>query len=437
MANKLDKASQGPTIPLIAVACAVYNLEAQIVGMKELSNEQEAGLPRYTFGVAGALLDLIAALGSLSKFMFGESSSLVHALNKPRFDISRIPALTRWAENLKAQTGNSKLPLLRALSSGAMLLTAGITIWDAERAWRQGDHDAAVAYGVAASGGAAWAMCLLGICINPIILVAGAVLFIVGTMAAGWLVDSDIETLFKNGPFGQNHGSTGLLGEALKDDRFQYLRDASSAYQQLLGVMGKPMIKAERFTEWWRTAPQRIREDLEQIDRQRRSPNPWGECRRPSAQQFEATDWVVTVHSPLFSMFEPEVYKLHAWEEFVVLPHHGVFNVERVERREISEPKLASYRLDGSTLIYVMPKQFSVQHQTAGERFGSTITHRLKVFGQFRLAMNAGRTKALVLPQPSPKTWQPYSAEFDNRPASNTRAGEAPYWLIENLEFKV
>jgi hypothetical protein len=67
-----------------------------------------------------------------------------------------------------------------------MFLTTTISMWDAERAWRQGDHDAALAYGVAA-GGAAWTAYALGMCINPIVLVAGAVLFIGGTIVAGWL----------------------------------------------------------------------------------------------------------------------------------------------------------------------------------------------------------------------------------------------------------
>ena len=217
VASKLDIAAQSPSLPLVAVACAMYNLSEQIEGMKGLQREAGDGQARYRFGSASAFFDLAVASGNLSKSILGGEHQLVTLLNKTRLDVSKLS--TRWAINLAEQTGSPRLPALRALSGGAMLFTTVITVWDAKRAWHQGDLDAALAYGVAAAGGAAWTAYALGMCINPVVLVAGAVLFIGGSILAGWLVDSDIEALIKNGPFGKDHGQTGMLDRVFGEDQ--------------------------------------------------------------------------------------------------------------------------------------------------------------------------------------------------------------------------
>ena len=224
VASKLDTAAQSPSLPVVAVACAMYNLSAQVEGMKALQGETGDGEARYYLGNASALADLGVASGNLSKFILGGEHRLVTFLNKPRLDVSRIS--TRWAMNLAEQTGNPRLPVLRALSGGAMLFTTAITVWDAKRAWHQGDRDAALAYGAAAAGGAAWTAYALGMCINPVVLIAGATLFIGGSILAGWLVDSDVEALMKNGPFGKDHGQTSVIDRLFGDDqRFAHLND--------------------------------------------------------------------------------------------------------------------------------------------------------------------------------------------------------------------
>jgi hypothetical protein len=68
---------------------------------------------------------------------------------------------------------------------------------------------------------------------------------------AGWLVDSDIEALLKNGPFGQQHGQTSMLDNLLGDDsRFAHLKNPDVAYQQLIGILGRPVIQANRLGTW-------------------------------------------------------------------------------------------------------------------------------------------------------------------------------------------
>ncbi len=435
VARRLDIAAQTPSLPVVAVACAIYNLSAQVDGMKALKSEAGNGRMRYQIGVVSAVVDLVVASGNLSKFILGDTDRLVTFLSEPRLNVSRLSG--RWAMNLAEQTGTPRLPILRALSGGAMLFTTAITVWDVKRAWHQGDLDAALAYGVAAVGGAAWTAYALGMCINPVVLVAGAVLFIGSSMLAGWLVDSDIEALMKNGPFGQDHGHTSMLDKVFGDDqRFAHLSDPQVAYQQLIGILGRPMIQVSRLGDWLDQAPPSVRSGIGTLNRQRAPLNSGLECRRASAQPFERDDWAVRIHSPLLGMFDAQHFQFYAREEVAVLPFTGIFNVEHPERHTIAEAKLAAHPLDNASVLYILPKQFPVVTQTPLQRQAQRVIQRLKVFGQFRLAKDAGRSDELVLPQPSPKTWQPYQSAFTQPPAPNTQTDEAPYWQIETVEFK-
>ena len=436
VASKLDTTAKYPTIPLIAVACAMYNLSAQVEGMKSLRKEAGDGAWRYEVGNFSAYMDLATASGNLSKYILSGEHRLVSLIDKPRLNISKFSP--RWAANLAEQTGNTRLPVLRALSGSAMFVSSVVTAWDAKRAWHQGDRDAALAYGVAAAGGAAWTAYAFGMCINPIVLVAGAVLFIGGNIVAGWLVDSDIEALMKNGPFGKDHGQTSMLDKVFGDDqRFAHLSDPKVAYQQLIGILGRPVIQVSRVGDWLDQTPPSVRSGLGALNRQRAPLNNGLECRKVSAQPFERDDWAVRVHSPLLGMFDAQHFQFYAREEVAVLPFTGAFNVERRDQRTIEEAELTAHPLDNASVLYILPKQFPVMTQTPLQRHAQKVTQRLKVFGQFRLAKEAGHSDELVLPQPSPKTWRPYQPAFSRPPAPNTQPDEAPYWQIETQEFKV
>lgn len=438
VARKVDTLARTPSMPVVAVACALYNLQAQRDGMRGLINEGLEGKGRYQAGIVSAVTDLTVALGNLTKPMLGVENSLVQVLEKQLFDTSKISK--RWAAKLIEQTDNAKLPALRTLSGVAMLFTTALSVWDAKRAWQQGDMDAALAYGVAASGGAAWTAYAWGMAINPFVLGIGAVLFIGGSIVAGWLVDSDAEALLKNGPFGREHGQVGLLDGLLGDDkRFAHLADSQVAYTQLLGILGKPRIQVSRFAEWLRQAPapQRARLLRLNAERETRFPSSSAQCVRASAQPLEGEDWVVTVHSPLLAMFQREQdFQLHAVEQLAVLPLTGVFNVERVEPRPIGEAKVSAMPLDDASVLYVLPKQYPVLQLTPLQRRGSQVTQRLKVFAQFHLGTPTNLKQYVVLPQPSPKRWLPYNASYRQLPQQQVQPGEVPYWQIEVAEFK-
>lgn len=439
-ANRTIQATmETPAVPLVAVVCALFNLQAQMVAFRGLKEEAGDGFARGYVGVRVAGLDQAVALGNLTKPILGAENSLVKALNKPRFDVSKIS--TRWATSLYEQTGSTRLPVLRLVSGWAMVFTTGLAAWDAKRAWHQGDHDAALAYGLAAAGGAAWTAYAWGMAINPFVLVAGGVLFIGGSILANWLIDSDAEALLKNGPFGRDHDQVGLLDSLLGDDqRFTHLQDPQVAYTQLLGILGKPVIQVTCLAARRTQAPPAHRALLQAIEAERHasaSDSRWS-CANPALQALEDEDWVLTVHSPLLAMFRGEHdFQLFAEEQLAVLPRTGVFNVERVERRGIDSPKLSALALDEGTVLYVLPRQFPSMQLTPLQRHHNSATQRLKVSAQFHLGQEGSSTHALVLPQPTPKRWQAYNPAFRNRPPQKAQPDDVPYWQIEISEFKV
>ncbi|RHW19525.1 hypothetical protein [Pseudomonas jilinensis] len=439
-----NRAIQGmletPTLPLVAVVCALFNLQANIVGMRGLNQEGLEGGIRFQLGKASAVADLAVALGNLTRPILGMDNRLVTLLNKPRFDVSRISS--SWAAKLYEQTGSTKLPILRTLSAVAMAATSVLAVWDAKRSWHQGDHDAALAYGVAATGAAAWTAYALGMAINPFVLVAGGVLFIGGSLLANWLIDSDAEAILKNGPFGREHGQVGALDRLLGDDkRFAHLQDPQTAYTQLLGILGRPVIRVERMATWLHQATSAQRILIQAIDAERSpSVSPPLSCVPPTPQlpRFDADDWVVSIHSPLLSMFAGEhEFQLYAEEQLGALPRQGLASAEQTTRKAVNDAKLSGLALDQGTVLYVLPNQFRQVHLTPVQRHHYTFTHRLKVTAQFHLLQADNKAHVLVLPQPSPKRWQAYDPSFKRRPAATTRPDDAPYWQIETSEFKV
>ncbi|WP_373184768.1 hypothetical protein [Halopseudomonas sp.] len=435
ISDHVDTVVRTPAMPLVAVACALYNLRAQTEDMRGLLDEGFEGELRYTFGRLSAGADLTIAIGNLTKYIFGSGHGLVQFLNKPRIEVPRL--LPKWRTNLITQTGSSKIPLLRIAPGLAILISAALCTWDAKRAWHQGDRNAAVAYGIAATGGATWGAYALGMSINPIVLAAGAILCIGGSIVAGWLIDSDIEALLKNGPFGRQHGEAGLIDSVLGDDqRFAHLANPQNAYTQLLGILGKPVIRVERFSDWSRSAPEYQQKQVKQIGAHRSMlPN---NCQPTNTIPFDEEDWAVTLHSPLLSMLGTGAeFRLHAIEEMRSLSLTGAFNAERVNQRVIDDAKLAALPLNDSMVLYVLPRKFPVLTMTPLQRHYNKVTQSLKVMAQFHIDPEENTGKLLVVPQPSPKRWQPYSTAFLHTPAQNAKSEEVPYWLIETTEFKV
>lgn len=409
-----------PAIPLVALVCAVFNLQTQIGGMRGLKKEGREGNARYQLGIISAASDLTVALGNLSKPFLGKENALHKILDKPRLDISKISRA--WAKKLESLTGNQKISLLRVGSGTAMLITTVLSTWDAIRAWRQGDYDAALAHGVLATAGSAlWTACALGMAINPMVLLISGLLFIGGNLLANWLTDTDLEVLAKHGPFGKQHPATDA-------EPFGHLRDPWNAYAQLLGILGKPIIQVSPLSDWLKNAPAKHQAVLRKIASERTSM-----LMGCQPEPLEDSDWVMTVQSPLLSIFQGRRgFSLLAEEQVQALPRSDAARVQPIHRKAINEFKLDAFPLDESTLLYVLPRQFPPVQLSPRQQYHYRIVQRVVLRAQFHLSQPG---RALVLPQPSPKRWEAWQEAFRRPPTPTILSNDAPYWLIETMEF--
>lgn len=419
-------------VPTLMVAFAVYNLWVQVKALGELNAGGES--QRGIFGVFSGTIDLMAALGSHSKLLMSSNAS--NYLSAPRIEVSRISA--RWAINLQKQTGSSKLPLLRGFGGFATLFGASVSGWDSYRSLGQGDTDAAAAYGVAAVGGGLWGAYALGWIINPYALVVGVMLTIGGTIAANILTDSDLEIVVKKGPFGRQFAEAGMLDQALGNgQRFAHLKDPLVAYQQLLGIIGRPQIFVQRLAAWQKKAPLAHVEALLKSESVRKPlPNSGLQCVTPGKQPLVDHDWAVVLTSPLLSMFENDKkFRLVAQEFQSSMRLNGLFDIKRYNRVPAAAPKLAALALDATSVLYVLPSSFSVARLSPIDRYKVSVTQGLKVSAQFELSEDQA-SQHLVLPQPSPKNWSAFTPSNRHLPPDNLPADQAPpYWQIETTEF--
>lgn len=303
-----------------------------------------------------------------------------------------------------------------------MSVTSLLSAWDASRAWRQGDYDAALAHGVlATSGSALWAAATLGVAINPVMLLIGGLLFIGGSFLANWLTDTDLEVLAKHGPFGKQHPMT-------DEEPFGHLRDPWNAYAQLLGILGKPIIQVSPLSDWLKNAPAKHQAVLRKIASERTSM-----LMGCQPEPLEDSDWVMTVQSPLLSIFQGRRgFSLLAEEQVQALPRSDAARVQPIHRKAINEFKLDAFPLDESTLLYVLPRQFPPVQLSPRQQYHYRIVQRVVLRAQFHLSQPG---RALVLPQPSPKRWEAWQEAFRRPPTPTILSNDAPYWLIETMEF--
>ncbi|EOG2037347.1 hypothetical protein FA366_04480 [Pseudomonas aeruginosa] len=424
-------------VPTMMLGFAIYNLNVQVQAYSGFVDSGEKH--RGTIGAVGAVIDLTAAGGSHAKLLFGPSTAKY--LETPRISVAQISP--RWARNLEVQTGSPKLGLLRGLGGAATLFGAGISVWDGYRALRQGDSDAAAAYGVAAVGGGLWGAYVLGWIVNPYALLAGAVLAIGGTVVANLLTDSDAESIVKKGPFGRQFAEAGLLDSLMgQDQRFAHLKDPQTAYRQLLGVLGHPRVFVHRLEDWRKLAPAAHRSVLQEAERGRQAVSRTAlSCIDPKLQALEANDWAVVLSSPLLAMFEngQKAFRLVAQEFLSSLPIDPgtLFGVKRYHRVPAGPAKLEALPLDAASVLYVLPASLPIPQLSPRARYSMRMTQGLKISAQFELNADQPEQR-LVLPQPSPKSWSAFTSANRYLPPDDLGPHAAPpYWLIENSEFNV
>ncbi|QMV63297.1 hypothetical protein VUJ49_25435 [Pseudomonas berkeleyensis] len=411
VAPRLDTAkalANSKTIPILATVCAAYSLYANTVGTKELINSEAW---RFRVGAGGALIDLGLAANNLALKLLTDAKRGAHPWHvfweRGRFNTSGF-----WAKNLMKRTGNHWLNLSRIGSAAAMAVTATLFAWDAYRAFRDGDNEVAIANMVAASGAGVWALYTIGIIASPWLLGIGVTLLLAGVVGTVLMAASPLEQAIKHGPFG-------------RQQRLEQMNDPLQAYQQLLGIMGAPVVRIERMAQW--------REQASEDDRQRLQVS-----QQEQRVVLSTEDWAVEIASPLLGQFRNGLdFNLLAWERLRTRSHFSGWNNQRPIK--IDKEKLGAVLLKDNRLLFVLPAMHQMIAQRDPRRNLQTIQYGLKVCAQFHLgeAMCYANDpfpgyNRITLPQPTPRQWQPYSPGL---PADLETRVEAAYWLISKRDF--
>ncbi|TWC41586.1 hypothetical protein FBY03_102335 [Pseudomonas sp. SJZ079] len=404
--GRAGQIAKSPALPLFATLMAAYNLHVNTVGAKALMENEKV---RWGGGALSAAADLFLASNNIAlKIIEGSGiRSPWYALwEKGRIDVSRISE--RWASNLSKRTGSSWLSASRIGSGAAMAVTVVLFVWDAKRAFDQGDKDVSVANAIAASGGAMWALYTVGLLASPWVLGAGIVLLLGGAIAAVLLADGAIEQAVKHGPFG-------------KEQPLAHMNDPRVAYQQLLGAIGQPRVRIERLENWQKSASVEDQAKLQVAEAQDRS-------------DLDPLDWVIELQSGLLSQYPSnQGFILRTSELKRERGHHSGW--QRRPAKVISREKLGAVVLDGSRVLYVLPHQ----HQPAFSPLASS-QYALKVRAQFRLGHQSCRAgdpfpayDDLILPQPSPRQWAAFNPAL--LPREDDVMDDVPYWLIDQSDY--
>lgn len=406
--GRLEAVGSVPVLPAVAVVCAVFNLYANTVGTASLWESERL---RFGAGAISAVTDLALASNTTALRIlegFGKTQAHWYTLwEKKGFYIQS----EYWAKILRERTGSNLLSYSRIANVGAMAFTAGLFAWDGYRAYRDGEHDQALAYGgLAFTGAATWALYGLGLLGGPLTLAVGLGLFVGGLVAAALLVDGPAEQAVKHGPFGTKQ-------------RLPQMNDPRLAYQQLLGALGHPVIHSARLRDWLAKAPDMERRQVQAAAAQHHV-------------DLHPLDWVVELQSALLSQYPAgQGFILRAWERRAVRTHTSGRDY-RQPPREILKEKLGAVVLDATRVLFVLPWQYPPVQDPL-----SSYSYALRVCAQFRLSEHQCRTdepfpdyKELILPQPAPRTWKPYNPRLV--PLPNHTEEDAPYWRIEQGDFK-
>lgn len=420
-----EVAEKTQVVPTMMVGLAVFNLKVQL---EALLSEQN-NLKRATSGLASAIVDIAAALGSHSKLLLGNYFTAY--INKPRLPVRLFSE--KWADNLKKQTGSDKLPLLRAFGAGATLVGAALSAWDSYQSFEDQDLDIAAAYGIAAVGGAFWSAAAAGLTINPLVFGIGVALTIGGALAASYLSNSDIEIVINNGPFGHQLG---------RNARFKHLWNDALAWQQLVGIFCAPTLTIKRFADWYERASQAHRLVLNRVDSVRvPGIDTSGPREKVDYKLLAPDDWVVVLHSPLLPVFENDYrnFRLTGEESLITTPISPK-GWSGTRRAPAGLAKVKALALDATSAIYVLAPALPPPQLGLMERYRVKIRRKLKILGQFELSTQESErsVQPFVLPQPSPKKWKDFEEKDRHIPKGNTNADNPPaYWLIDTGEYRL
>ncbi|BBN57950.1 hypothetical protein TRE132_60750 [Pseudomonas chlororaphis subsp. aurantiaca] len=212
----------------------MWNVNAEAQSLEQ--NIREKGKLRTVVGAAGASIDLIIAMESLTIKLAGTQSALA-AARTPIFRINRDKVSAIFGE-LIGKRLEEKISARLLTQSVAGLVFAGLNLYDAWYAWQWNDQ---AMYGYLLMTGGALAGVAAGLfTATPILSLhplgwLSLLLIGIGAGLVLWLSSTPLEDWLANGPFGVGGGSAA-----------QHLLDPQEAFYRLIGLLAGINISVSR-----------------------------------------------------------------------------------------------------------------------------------------------------------------------------------------------
>ncbi|WP_240936107.1 hypothetical protein [Billgrantia bachuensis] len=396
----VERTTELTRLPYVMVIVEAMNLwQSAHVLFKEGLNAK-----RVTLTVS-AVVDVGLATLNLSDYITRRHQaprSIIKASN-----LSQRVVMRNGQLNLISRLFPSLIRVNWIFSKGAALLVAVSMVWEATGRLREGDIDAALAFGVAAAGAT-----LILLFSGPVGWV-GLALLLGGGVAGILLTDGPYEQWIKHGPFGDQRG------------RAPWLEEPEEAYYRLQGMLANIQVSLRRVSPIERDAL------LARLGQSHTSPV---ETTMPIGRLWQA-------------QFDPRQAINTAIEVRSALPGMGVelndVTVLRlVQGSHYRSPAGSAWSETSSSRIQPLLTQLGAQHisyfvhSPANEPmrgFGSSTEYRWDVQVQFREATQIPlRPGRRVYPAPAPLKAMPE----DMSTVLSVEQAKDDYWIKERLHVR-
>ncbi|WP_229359109.1 hypothetical protein [Halomonas salipaludis] len=194
----VERATDVTRLPYIMVVIQSVNLGQSFSTIRKLEMKTGAGF-------AAASTDFLLAILNLSDYIAQRNQVLRPVVSISQF--SQTVVINNSQVNIFSRLFPSLIRVNWMVTKGAAVLMAVYMTWEAIERVREGDTDAAMAYGVAAAGAT-----MLMLFSGPVGWV-GLALLLGGGIAGVLLTDGPLEQWIKHGPFGDQRGQAPWLEE--------------------------------------------------------------------------------------------------------------------------------------------------------------------------------------------------------------------------------
>ncbi|WP_040481810.1 hypothetical protein, partial [Vreelandella boliviensis] len=394
----VERATNVTRLPYVMVIVQAVNLGQSLNAIYNDSLKSRVAM-------GAAVVDLTLATFNLSDYIARrhQTSRVISSVSQ----FSQRVLLINGQANNFSRLFPSLIRVNWLVTKGAALLMAVSMTWEAIDRLREGDTDAAMAYGAAAAGAT-----VLMLFSGPVGWV-GLALLLGGGIAGVLLTDGPLEQWIKHGPFGDQHGKA------------PWLEEPEEAYYRLQSLFANIQVSLHR------VAPQERDALLAKLGRTHTSPNetaqPIGRLWQEHFDARQAINTAIEVRSALPGMG---------------IELNDVAVLRLIQGAHYRSPGGSSWEEVSSKRIQPALTQLGSQHITyyvhspANEPmrgFGSVTEYRWDIQVQFREATQVPlRPSRRIYPAPAPLTAMPE----DMSTILSVEEAADDYWIKERLNVR-